>query len=194
MDKIFDIIGTCLEYIFDKIASTNLWPVVITFIIVILLISYVNQYLKVKRTLQRFASGNFDKETIWRCEELKKTYRLPYAAEAHDAFCIRLSANYMKQGDLERFFTNINSIKKLTKTISNRLCMLLAAYLIGEDYLAVVELYQPQKPNDLSAVDFAIQILQSKEQEGINSRIILAKEKINKPEILELLSTLTSTQ
>ena len=72
--------------------------------------------------------------------------------------------------------------------------MLLAAYLIGEDYLAVVELYQPQKPNDLSAVDFAIQILQSKEQEGINSRIILAKEKINKPEILELLSTLTSTQ
>jgi hypothetical protein len=56
-----------------------------------------------------------------------------------------------------------------------------------------VELFQTQKPNDLSAVDFAVQILQSKEQEGINNRITLAKEKITKPEILELLSTLTST-
>ena len=192
LDELSDIIGTGLKYIFDKIVSTNLRPLVIILFIVILFISYVNQYSKLKRTLKHFASGNFDKETIWRCEELKKAYWLPHTAEAHDAFCIRLSAIYMKQGNLEGFFTNINSIKKLTKTISNRMCMLLAAYFIGEDYLAVVELFQAQNPDKQNAVDFAAQIIHSKDQEPINTRIMSAKAQITNPEILKLLSTMTS--
>ena len=192
MDKIWNTIGECLSYIFDKIASINWWPFVIVTLIAVFVIPSVLLNLKIKQATKRFASGIFDEETIRLCEELKSRFILPQSAEAHDTFCIRLSAIYMKQDDFSHFFKNINAIKKVTENISNRLYMLLTAYLIEEDYLTIAELFQTQKPEELSASDYAVQILQAKNQEDIRARAALAKEKISKPDILELLSVLSA--
>ena len=176
-----------LGKVLNKIASVNLWPYVITLIVLMFVISFVVQTLHMKKVARKFSEGAIDDKTVKICQKFRRRSIFPQAAEMHDLFCCMLCSMHMERNEEDLFFANINDIKKTTEHITRRLYLLLVAYLTKQRYLDWAKMYHAQKDGEQSAADW----LKTQQLPYNETQLRKAAEKITNPKVCEILKVLT---
>ena len=194
---LINIIGSFLLKIMNSITSINLWSFIISFLLLIFLgvmIPNAVLYVQAKRITKRFLSGRSDQQTIRQCEKLKKRFSTHQNTAPYDMLCIMLSAMYMENENIALFFENVNAIKNVTDHLSQRIYILLVAYFVGESYLKIKDEFSKHAETESSIEQFVHQFIKSHNKDGVTAKVLVAEEKITKPEIVGLLRKISDIE
>lgn len=176
-----------LNKIWGFLASGGFIPVLICSVLVVAVCISSAKYKQVKELAQKFNGGATDDETVELCRKVKHRSRRPKSVEMHDLCCCMLCAMHLERKEEALFFENLNSVKALTGKITQRVNLLLVAYLTEQRYLDLSIAYKEEKQEDQTVQEWIFQQELSYEAQ----RLETAKASITKPKIRDILDYLT---